>query len=62
MWTKMEIPKNLPIDLPQDHVAELLQKARIKQAGTSHDPVSIRITVYCLAAKVVSFFRYAKKY
>ena len=45
--------------LPQDYVAELLQKARIKQAGTSHDPESIRITVYCLVAKVTIIFRNA---
>ena len=39
--------------MPQDYAAELLQKARIKLAGTSHYPVSIRIAIYCLAAKVV---------
>lgn len=42
--------------LPQDYVAELLQKARIKQAGTLHDPKSIRITVYYLVAKVAIIF------
>ena len=49
-------PYDLPLDLPQDYVAELLQKARIKLAGTLHYPLSFRSTIYYLAEKVRIFF------
>ena len=55
MKIKDRRPNDLLLNVPQDYVAELLQKARIKLAGTSHYPESIRITVLLSRCKGKTF-------